>query len=199
MLKTIIRISFLIATVFVTANSTMAQDDNVGIGTVTPHPAAMLHIESPITPKGVVIPFMNQIQRNALENQHPTGLPNGLLIYETDDGKFFYYQYDNPQPLNPPFGDWVEIATGAQNNTGNFPGGGIIMWSGTIASIPAGWNLCNGSNGTPDLTDKFIVSVASAVDNPGTVAEAGVFVEVQNGSATPPQKQFFKLAYIMKL
>lgn len=38
-----------------------------------------------------------------------------------------------------------------------FPSGGIIMWSGTIATIPSGWYLCNGSNGTPDLRDKFIV------------------------------------------
>jgi len=37
------------------------------------------------------------------------------------------------------------------------PSGGIIMWSGSIASIPTGWYLCNGSNGTPDLRDKFIV------------------------------------------
>lgn len=38
-----------------------------------------------------------------------------------------------------------------------FPSGGIIMWSGTIASIPSGWYLCNGANGTPDLRDKFII------------------------------------------
>lgn len=37
------------------------------------------------------------------------------------------------------------------------PSGGIIMWSGTIATIPTGWYLCNGSNSTPDLRDKFIV------------------------------------------
>ena len=37
------------------------------------------------------------------------------------------------------------------------PAGGIIMWSGTIATIPTGWFLCNGLNGTPDLRDKFIV------------------------------------------
>lgn len=38
-----------------------------------------------------------------------------------------------------------------------FPAGGIMMWSGTIATIPTGWFLCNGSNGTPDLRDRFIV------------------------------------------
>ena len=37
------------------------------------------------------------------------------------------------------------------------PSGGIIMWSGTIATIPTGWLLCNGSSGTPDLRDKFVI------------------------------------------
>ncbi len=32
-----------------------------------------------------------------------------------------------------------------------------IMWSGTIATIPSGWYLCNGSNGTPDLRNKFVI------------------------------------------
>jgi microcystin-dependent protein len=35
------------------------------------------------------------------------------------------------------------------------PDGAILMWSGT--TIPTGWLLCNGSNGTPDLRDRFIV------------------------------------------
>lgn len=37
------------------------------------------------------------------------------------------------------------------------PSGIIMMWSGSIASIPANFKLCDGSNGTPDLRDKFIV------------------------------------------
>ncbi len=37
------------------------------------------------------------------------------------------------------------------------PTGGIIMWSGTILSIPSGWLLCDGSNSTPDLRNRFIV------------------------------------------
>ncbi len=37
------------------------------------------------------------------------------------------------------------------------PPGGIIMWSGAINDIPVGWALCDGSNGTPDLRDRFIV------------------------------------------
>jgi hypothetical protein len=42
------------------------------------------------------------------------------------------------------------------------PAGVILMWSGSIASIPAGWLLCNGANGTPNLQDRFIVGAGSA-------------------------------------
>ncbi len=39
---------------------------------------------------------------------------------------------------------------------GNTPVGGIIMFSGIIADIPTGWHLCDGSEGTPTLQDRFI-------------------------------------------
>ena len=47
-----------------------------------------------------------------------------------------------------------------------FVTGMIMMWSGTIATIPTGWVLCNGSNGTPDLRDRFIVGARQ--DSGGT-------------------------------
>jgi microcystin-dependent protein len=31
------------------------------------------------------------------------------------------------------------------------------MWSGAIVNIPSGWALCDGTNGTPNLSGKFIV------------------------------------------
>ncbi|GJH00212.1 hypothetical protein [Paraburkholderia terrae] len=40
--------------------------------------------------------------------------------------------------------------------------GVISMWGGTIANIPAGWKLCDGTNGTPDLRAKFIVGAGDA-------------------------------------
>ncbi len=42
------------------------------------------------------------------------------------------------------------------------PIGGIIMWSGSINTIPNGWKLCNGSNGTPNLSGRFIVGFDSS-------------------------------------
>jgi hypothetical protein len=41
------------------------------------------------------------------------------------------------------------------------PSGGIIMWSGSVASIPVGWLLCNGASGTPDLRDRFLIGAGS--------------------------------------
>jgi microcystin-dependent protein len=43
----------------------------------------------------------------------------------------------------------------------SFPVGGIILWSGSIVSIPIGWALCNGTSGTPDLRDRFVVGAGS--------------------------------------
>ncbi len=33
----------------------------------------------------------------------------------------------------------------------------ICFWNGAIADIPAGWALCDGTQGTPDLRDRFVV------------------------------------------
>lgn len=49
-----------------------------------------------------------------------------------------------------------------------FPAGGIIMWSGSIATIPSGWLLCDGTSGTPDLTGRFVVHADA--DSGGTYA-----------------------------
>jgi microcystin-dependent protein len=46
-------------------------------------------------------------------------------------------------------------------NSQIIPVGGIILWSGSVAAIPSGWALCNGSNGTPDLRDRFVVGAGN--------------------------------------
>jgi hypothetical protein len=54
------------------------------------------------------------------------------------------------------------------------PSGIITMWSGSVASIPSGWLLCNGSNGTPDLRDRFIVGAGSSYSPGNTGGAASV-------------------------
>ena len=51
-------------------------------------------------------------------------------------------------------------ATAAQLNA-PIPTGIIVLWSGSTASVPSGWALCNGSNGTPDLRDRFVVAAGT--------------------------------------
>lgn len=46
------------------------------------------------------------------------------------------------------------------------PAGVIVMWSGSVASIPTGWLLCDGTNSTPDLRDRFIIGARQ--DDSGT-------------------------------
>ena len=57
-------------------------------------------------------------------------------------------------------------AAGGSINS-EFPRGAIVMWSGALVDIPFGWVLCNGQNGTPNLTDKFVKGVSTATTNPG--------------------------------
>lgn len=44
---------------------------------------------------------------------------------------------------------------------GFVPQGGIIMWSGSANNVPTGWYLCDGTNGTPNLQDRFIVGAGN--------------------------------------
>jgi hypothetical protein len=54
------------------------------------------------------------------------------------------------------------------------PTGVILLWSGAIGSIPSGWLICDGTNGTPDLRNRFIVGAGStyAVNATGGTADA---------------------------
>lgn len=44
------------------------------------------------------------------------------------------------------------------------PAGVIAIWSGSIATIPVGWILCDGTAGTPDLRDKFVQGAGGALN-----------------------------------
>jgi len=68
----------------------------------------------------------------------------------------------------------------------SIPSGGIILWSGSVASIPSGWYLCNGSNSTPDLRDRFIVGAGStyAVGDTGGSANAIVVSHTHTATST---------------
>ena len=65
-----------------------------------------------------------------------------------------------------------------------FIAGMIMLWSGSIGSIPSGWALCNGSNGTPDLRDRFVVAAGSTYAVGATGGSADAIVVTHNHTAT---------------
>ena len=67
---------------------------------------------------------------------------------------------------------------------GGVPTGVITLWSGTVASIPAGWALCNGANGTPNLQDRFIVGAGSSYAVGATGGATSASVSGTTGATT---------------
>ena len=85
------------------------------------------------------------------------------------------------------YSDATNISFG-QTLRPSFPVGGIVMWSGSIATIPAGWFICDGTNGTPDLRDRFIVGAGAsyAVAATGGSRDAIVVSHTHTATVTDP-------------
>lgn len=64
------------------------------------------------------------------------------------------------------------------------PTGLITMWYGSIASVPSGWYLCDGTNGTPDLRDRFVVGAGSSYAVAATGGSANATLVSHNHTAT---------------
>lgn len=78
----------------------------------------------------------------------------------------------------------TQIATTAFVLANGIPSGMIALWSGSVASIPSGWYLCNGSNGTPDLRDRFVVGAGSTYSVADTGGSANAIVVSHSHTAT---------------
>ena len=66
----------------------------------------------------------------------------------------------------------------------SFVSGMIMLWSGSAASIPSGWLLCNGASSTPDLRDRFVVGAGSTYAVGGTGGSADAVVVSHTHTAT---------------
>lgn len=74
---------------------------------------------------------------------------------------------------------------GVQSAVGTtIPTGLISLWYGAIGSVPSGWYLCDGANGTPDLRDKFVVGAGSTYSVAATGGSANAVVVTHNHTAT---------------
>jgi hypothetical protein len=80
----------------------------------------------------------------------------------------------------------------------SFVTGMILLWSGSIASIPSGWALCDGTSGTPDLRNRFIVGAGStyAVNATGGSADAITVSHTHTFSGTTSNKSLIGHFYV---
>jgi hypothetical protein len=77
-----------------------------------------------------------------------------IAVRPTDSNDPNYTPLDPRQEVTPtPYALYAKTA----GETTALPTGVIVMWSGSIATIPTGWALCDGTNDTPDLRDRFII------------------------------------------
>ncbi len=159
----------------------------VGVDNTDPHPSSILDLAA--TDKGLLIPRMTSTQRTAI-----TTPANSLLVFDTTVGKYYYYKDTEwfvvneftrtPGTSNLTYTGNVQVTgnvTAASFSgvaSGAVPLGGIIMWNGSVASIPSGWALCNGANGTPDLRDRFIVGAGNSYAPFATGGQASVNLTV---------------------
>jgi len=79
-------------------------------------------------------------------------------------------------------------------NTDSLPRGIIAMWSGTISTIPTGWALCDGTNGTPDLRDRFIVGAKQDDNGVAKSNVTGVLTKSGDGQI-PAHTHTYNQAY----
>ena len=109
---------FLICTAAHQLISTSSFAQGVGVGTLSPHASAKLHLES--TTQGFLVPRMTQAQRDAIA----APVADGLMIYQSDGDKGFWH-YDGAV--------WKKIASGAA--------AGIPLWNRSAEHIyPANIN-----------------------------------------------------------
>ena len=66
------------------------------------------------------------------------------------------------------------------------PVGLIAIWSGATGSIPSGWTLCNGTNGTPDLRNSFVIGAGSTYTVGQTGGSADAIVVSHTHTITDP-------------
>jgi len=93
------------------------------------------------------------------------------------------------------------------------PPGVIVAWSGVLSSIPSGWLLCDGNNGTPNLIDRFLQGITTSSTNPGTTGGShtaslwgsSLFLTSSSGNTFATQAtsidirpKYYEVAWIMK-
>jgi hypothetical protein len=72
----------------------------------------------------------------------------------------------------------------AWTSSPSFVSGMIMLWSGAIVNIPTGWLICDGTNSTPDLRDRFVVGAGTTYAVNATGGSANAVVPSHTHTAT---------------
>lgn len=84
------------------------------------------------------------------------------------------YQYGDVLPRCS-----LKVAKTSVDLRPSVPPGSILPWRGNLADMPEGFALCDGSNGTPDLRDRFIVGAGTEYNLNDTGGEKEVLLEAE--------------------
>jgi len=136
----------------------------------------------------VIRTFKNQVrERVDVEHFFPLSDTAATGYHRPGSGKVFLQSTTPANNINAPGALWIHDVTGDvkyddgttwKTPNAGVPAGTIVMWSGTLASIPTGWKLCDGTAGTPDLRSRFVRGAPPAT-NPG--ATGGSDTHTHNG------------------
>jgi hypothetical protein len=136
---------FVIVLLTVCCQSLTAQ--NVGIGTTTPNTSAQLDVTS--INKGILIPRLTFVQRNAI----PTPA-TGLLIYQTDFVNGFYFYNGSV---------WTQLSTGSATNY--FTASGSNIYNNNTGNVGIGLT---------SPAEKFHLKGAGRIDAAGSFGGAAL-------------------------
>jgi len=109
---------------FLIFNVLLAQGQNsVGIGIVNPNKNAVLELVSTGNNQGLLVPKLTTAQRTAASFiSSLSANENGLLVFDKDENKFYFWQANQ----------WLPLRTGLELTAGD----GILISGNTIAAIP---------------------------------------------------------------
>jgi microcystin-dependent protein len=74
----------------------------------------------------------------------------------------------------------VAPATTATPSSSPFQTGMVMLWSGSIGTIPTGWVICDGTNSTPDLRDRFVIGAGGSYSPGNTGGASNVSLGIGN-------------------